>query len=145
MEGRMIDQMENEVLVVKGPLGDVVVEEHKVIEFEEGLIGLSELQLFVLKDLKDHKFFFDFCLLQSIENPRFALLVKPVKDDGSYYRIGELHALILSNYKVATDIETLIIVKPYRDENKKLQYSFNPKAPILIDTRSKKAKQIVIV
>lgn len=121
--------------------GEVDLPEEKILTFERGLIGLSEYKRFtILYDCEKESS--NIFWLQSVEEPTLALpvvrpqLVKedynPVVEDELLKHIGELteeNLVIFLTMTVPQDIK---------------QMSVNLKAPIVINTDTGKAAQIIV-
>lgn len=121
--------------------GEVDLPEEKILTFERGLIGLSEYKRFtILYDCEKESS--NIFWLQSVEEPTLALpvvrpqLVKedynPVVEDELLNHIGELteeNLVIFLTMTVPQDIK---------------QMSVNLKAPIVINTDTGKAAQIIV-
>lgn len=121
--------------------GEIGVNEEKIINFPDGIVGFPFMKQFLLIN-DTEKENSKISWLQSIEEPQFAmpvidpLLIKedynPVVEDELFGTIGELkedNVFVLVTMSVPHDIEKM---------------SVNLMAPIVINTESMKAAQIII-
>jgi flagellar assembly factor FliW len=121
-------------------LGTVEYSAESVIKFEEGLIGITDKKDFLFIEKKD---FLPFSYLQSVDDPDFSLIViNPFFVDKEYdYEISkdDLKAL---NIKDDSDFFIVaIVVFANNIEN----ITVNLRAPIVINIKTKKAKQVLLL
>ncbi len=119
--------------------GEVEIDEDKVILFENGIPGFEELKRYVFMTDEDEKS--PFCWLQSIEDIDIVFtlfdVVSKIKDyspnveEEALSQIGEFEEEDLCIYCIAN------IPKDIKD------MTINLKAPIIINTRNNKARQII--
>lgn len=121
--------------------GEVTIDDDKLINFAGGIIGFPELQNFALiHDSENSEGGVRW--LQSIEEPSFAMPVidplsvkqdyNPMVDDDMLKRIGDFAAediLVLTTITVPKELKNM---------------SVNLKAPFVINTKTKKACQIIV-
>ena len=121
--------------------GTIGVDETKIINFPDGIVGFPFMQKFLLindKDKKESKISW----LQSIDEPEFAmpvidpLIIKedynPMVEDELFETIGELredNTFVLVTMTVPQNIEKMTV---------------NLMAPIIINTDTLKAAQIIV-
>lgn len=122
--------------------GTITIEKDKIINFQDGIIGFSELKKFTLmvdEDNSDSKKVF---WLQSLDEPDFAMPVvdpfaifeeyNPVVEDEWFKSLGE-HTeddlLVFLTMVVPEDITKMTV---------------NQKAPLIINTKTNQACQIII-
>lgn len=127
--------------VVTKLFGEVEVEENKLLTFDSGIIGFEKLNKFMLIHEPENEG--DGILwLQSIEGSEFALPVinplyvlneyNPVIEDELLKQLGEINdvnTLVLVTLTVPSDITKM---------------SVNLKAPLIINTSTLKACQIIV-
>ena len=122
--------------------GEVEVEEEKLIQFANGIVGFPELKDFALIYDEEKGTDSDVRWMQSIQEPNFAIPVidplsikpdyNPVVEDELLNPVGEINPaelLVLVTITVPTDIT---------------QMSINLRAPIIINAAVKKACQIIV-
>jgi flagellar assembly factor FliW len=121
--------------------GEVEVDEAKVIEFVQGIIGFPELKKFMLiHDAEDESRKISW--LQSIDEPEFALpVIDPLVIEEEYNPeiedelLKPLHIVNLSDLLVMTTITVT-------DDITKMTANF--KAPIIINASNLKAAQLIV-
>ncbi len=122
--------------------GEVEIDDEKIIRFENGIIGFPELTEFVLMHDSEKADGGAVRWLQSLQEPAFAMPVmdpllvapdyNPQVEDELLKPVGTLdpdQLLVLVTLTVPSDIQ---------------QMSVNLRAPIVIQTQSRKACQIIV-
>lgn len=120
-------------------LGEIEIDESKLIIFPSGIPGFSEAKQFVLLELPDNQFFH---ILQSIDDEKLAFIITDpyhLYQDYSF----ELESSTLEFLKITNrdDIAIYTIVtvnKPF------VASTINLKAPIVIHMKENIAKQVVL-
>lgn len=121
--------------------GEIEIEDEKIIEFEQGIIGFPDLKYFTLIfDAEKEKSAIKW--LQSMDEPDFALPVMepyhlmpdyaPTVNDEVWESLGELkpeNTFVLVTVTVPPELE---------------QISINLKAPVIINSDTNKACQIIV-
>jgi len=121
-------------------LGTVEYSAESVIKFEEGLIGITDKKDFLFIEKKD---FLPFSYLQSVDDSDFSLIViNPFFVDKEYdYEISKDDLKSL-NIKDDSDFFIVaIVVFANNIEN----ITVNLRAPIVINIKTKKAKQVLLL
>ncbi|GIO23874.1 flagellar assembly protein FliW [Oceanobacillus sp. J11TS1] len=120
-------------------LGEIAIDESKIIHFPSGIPGFSESKQFVLLELPDNQIFH---ILQSVDDEKLAFIIT---DPYHFYQnySFELEPSILEYLKIKdrNDIAVYTIVtvqKPFTAS------TINLKAPIIIHMKGNLAKQIVL-
>lgn len=121
--------------------GTIVIDDEKIIEFPNGIVGFPDLKHFTLIH-DEEKSSDSIHWLQSIEEPAFAMPVmdplyvkpdyNPAVEDELLKNIGELipeETLVLVTVTVPKEIEKM---------------SVNLRGPIIINAAEKKATQVII-
>lgn len=121
--------------------GEIDIEEEKIIRFENGIIGFPEMRNFSLIYDADNKGK-NISWLQSMDEPEFAMPVinpleikadyEPLFSEESLTALGEIkedNAILLTTLTAPKEIE---------------QMSINLKAPIVINSDTKRAAQIIV-
>lgn len=121
--------------------GDIQVDQSKLIQFEDGLIGFCEYKKFMLiHDSEDEESLISW--LQCVEEPELALPVidplsvkidyNPIVEDELFKNIGKIEdnqILVLTTLTVPSDVTKI---------------TTNLKAPIVINTNTLKGCQIIV-
>jgi flagellar assembly factor FliW len=120
--------------------GDLEIPSDKIITMEKPILGFEQLKQYCIVEREDCE---PFLWYQSVEDPAVAfLIVNPIIFYPDY-RIEvnpkEIEELLVSDVKT---IETYVIVTIPKDP---YQMSINLQGPILINTKSCLAKQLVMV
>lgn len=120
-------------------LGEVAIEQEKIIRFEAGLPGFEEEVDFVLLDLEENG---AFQILQSVKNSNLAFLVT---NPHLYYPEYEfnLEQPVIDALKIeATQNIAILSVLTLRDPF--IESTINLQAPIIINNNNKYAKQYIL-
>ena len=122
--------------------GEIEVNEEKVIQFEEGIVGFPELNKFMLiHDIENENRTISW--LQSIDEPAFAMpVVDPLAVDSTYNPIVEDELLKPLGDITEEDIIVLVTITVPKDDAKKA--TVNLKAPFVINSKNLKACQIIL-
>ncbi|MBP3338697.1 MAG: flagellar assembly protein FliW [Lachnospiraceae bacterium] len=121
--------------------GEIEVNEEKVLNFKEGIIGFPDLNKFMLiHDADDEKKTVSW--LQSIDEPAFAMpVVDPLAVDPTYNPIVEDELLKPLGDLVEEDIIVLVTMTVPADVKKA---TVNLKAPIVVNSKNLNACQIIL-
>ncbi len=125
--------------IISKLLGKIEFEEQSIIAIPEGLIGISGNRRFILIEKEDLN---PFVYLQSVDDPDFSLVViNPFLADNSYMIDIDPSDLEAIGAKEQEDFIVLsIVVLADRIEH----ITVNLKAPIIINVKSQKGKQIIL-
>jgi len=120
--------------------GRIEYTEENVIIFAEGLIGIPEYKRFLLIENPDFK---PFSYLQCLDNPNMAMVViSPLHVENNYQFIIDDTDLKAVDAKDSSDFQLLaVVIFSPQPENVRV----NLKAPLLINVRNKKAKQVFLL
>lgn len=117
--------------------GELEVDENEILEFEKGMLGFEELKKFVI--IKDSEIFIEW--LQSIEDTTSFAIMDPFVADNNYS--FELPEKIMKQLDIIDKedvmIRTVVIIP---EDITKIRT--NLQAPIIINTKQKKATQIIL-
>ena len=117
--------------------GELEVDENEILEFEKGMLGFEELKKFVI--IKDSEIFIEW--LQSIEDTTSFAIMDPFVADNNYS--FELPEKIMKQLDIIDKedvmIRTVVIIP---EDITKIRT--NLQAPIVINTKLKKAMQIIL-
>ncbi len=122
--------------------GEIEVNEEKVIQFDEGIVGFPGLNRFMLiHDIENENRTISW--LQSIDEPVFAMpVVDPLAVDATYNPIVEDELLKPLGEIVEEDIIVLVTITVPKEDPKKA--TVNLKAPFVINSKNLKACQIIL-
>ena len=133
--------MEENMLVKTKFFGEVDLPEEKIVTFDRGIIGFENLKRFtILYDCEKEET--NISWLQSVEEPGFAMpVIKPwlVKEDYNPVVEDEL----LSGLGELTE-ENLVILLTMNVPPDLTKMSVNLKAPIIMNSDTRKGAQIVV-
>lgn len=121
-------------------LGEIEVNEGKVLLFERGIPGFEHLRRFTIVELEQTK---PFCWLTSLEDPTIALpIVNPwlVRVDYSF-ELGEADRKELK-LESTEDVEVWVIVTI--PQNAPKEATVNLLAPIVVNRKKNLAKQLLL-
>lgn len=119
--------------------GQVEYSDESLIKFNEGLIGVSEKKNFILIEKED---FHPFKYLQSVDDPKFTLVViSPFFVEQEYE--FDVHKDDLKSIGV-TGKDDFIIFAVVVFSDKIEEITVNLRAPILINIKTKAAKQVLL-
>ena len=119
--------------------GELDVQEDKIITFEKGIPGFNQLKDYII--INDQEETSPFCWLQSIEEPALAfVLVNPFLVNPGYNpELPEAEVEKLGEAR-PEDYTVLSIVKVPKEVE---QMTANLMAPIVINLKTRKGKQII--
>ena len=124
--------------------GELELDESKIIEFPEALPGFPQLKKFVLFHKKDEngEEMHTFVFLQSVEDGDIAFTLLDVSHYLEDYALDfhEKELDVIGGFSQATCWIYNITIVPDKLEDMRT----NLKAPIIINTETKKAKQVVM-
>jgi flagellar assembly factor FliW len=119
--------------------GDLVVEEHDIIDFNPGLLGFEDLTRYILMDIADIP---DFKWLQSVDNPHLAfLLVDPFTVKKGY--CVELNDDVAAKLDILAPEHVLVYTIVTVPKNGFKNATTNLVGPVIINWLKKKGKQVV--
>lgn len=128
------------MLICSSHFGDIEVKEEQIIDFYEGILGFEEVHKFALLDTEDPESPFKW--IQCVDRPELAFaLINPfaVKKDYDFEIRDEIADTL--HIEDASHVLVFSIVVVPEDSAK---ISMNLKAPIILNTRNKKAVQVVL-
>jgi len=121
-------------------LGEIAYEKDEIIEFEQGLYGFEDQQKFILINLDDADFPFNW--LQSIEDEELSfVLTSPFLFIEDY--AFELPDAVADALDIEEREDVLILSTVVLNETLD-QSTMNLQAPIIINRNSKKGRQIIL-
>ena len=119
-------------------LGEIEIDDSQTIYFEHGLPGFEEEQHFTLIPLEDDVVY---QVLQSVKRPHIAFVtVNPFVFTNYSFDLDEstVHSLGIKSEEDVAILSIVTIKEPFSDS------TLNLKAPIVINTKSQKAKQTIL-
>lgn len=130
--------------VIINKFGKIVIDLNSEISFPLGLLGMEEYKRFAIAPCTIAKFS-QFVLLQSLDADELVFLVLPIDlNSQKIYKAEDVkEALTQSNIK-KQDCAMLLIAGTKVDEEGKKRITVNTRAPVVIDTNKKLARQYVL-
>lgn len=122
--------------------GEVEIEDEKIVEFPNGIIGFPDLKLFTLIFDEDKGVNAGIRWLQSVEEPSFAMpVMDPLKADETYNpSINDELLKPLGNLESDNMLVLVTVTVPREIE----KMSVNLRGPIIINVEERKAVQIIV-
>jgi len=122
--------------------GELWFKRENAIAMPSGLPGFGGYREFALAHLPDLKLG-DFVLFQCLTEPELAFLVLPLALDNPLIKPADVEEA-LQTTQVPREDAALLLIVTRRAEPEGIQTSANLRAPIVIDTRRKLARQYVM-
>lgn len=120
-------------------MGEIEINENEVINFEHGLPGFEKEQTFVLLPIDENSVF---QILQSVQTQDLAFIITSPYAVAANYNLDldetTVHALNIRN---ENEVAVFAIVSL---KDTLAQSTVNLKAPIVLNTTSRKAKQVIL-
>lgn len=138
VEGNDQEQM----LMIESRFGTLTVRPDTAILFPQGLLGFADYRDFALADLPSGKQP-QFKALQCLSDPGLAFLVAPLPSGSTAIDAADVEEACHSLSIAPEDLAILVIVTVRRDDDG-AHVSVNLRAPVLIDTRQRIARQYVL-
>ena len=117
--------------------GEIEIDEEKIITFEDGLLGFEDIKKYVVIENPDEEVPFDW--LQSVDEPELTFVITDPFLFNKEYEFNINDDLINELEKENILVYTIAVVP---DDIKNM--TINLKAPIIVNTKDKKAKQMII-
>jgi flagellar assembly factor FliW len=132
----------NQKLVIESRFGTLTVSPNASLLFPQGLLGFADCRDFALADLPDGKQP-QFKALQCLTDANLAFLVAPLPSGSTAIDSDDIQEACDSLSITPEDLVVVLIVTVRRDDNG-AHVSVNLRAPVLIDTRHRVARQYVL-
>lgn len=119
-------------------LGEVKIEESQIIRFDHGLPGFEEENKFTIIPLEESSVY---QVLQSVQTPQIAFItVNPFAFTNYSFDLDEstVHNLEIKSEEDVAILSIVTVKEPFSNS------TVNLMAPIVINTRSHKAKQMIL-
>ncbi len=122
--------------------GEIDIEDEKIINFEDGIIGFPDLKKFTLIYDEEKENNRNIIWMQSLDEPAFAMpVMNPLLVKENYNPIVEDELLkALGNLAEENTLVLVTVTVPQNIE----KTSVNLKAPIVINAKEKKAVQVIV-
>jgi len=133
---------EPQTLVIESRFGTLTINPNATLMFPQGLLGFADYRDFALAELPNGKQP-QFKALQCLNDPSLAFLVAPLPSDSSAIDRIDVEEACRSLDIVAEEVAIVLIVTVRRDDEG-AHASVNLRAPILIDTNHRVARQYVL-
>ena len=131
-----------QTLMIESRFGLLTIQPNATLMFPQGLLGFGDCRDFALAELPDGKQP-QFKALQCLSDPSLAFLVAPLPSDTSAIDSVDVEEACLNLDIAAADLAIVLIVTVRRDDAG-AHVSVNLRAPILIDTNRRIARQYVL-
>ena len=123
------------------PFGPVSVDDAGILRIPGGILGFDSLHDFALAPIPNARLA-RFMILQSMEDPSVSFIVLPMAEDGPIEAADRDEACAMLGARVE-DAAFLLIVT-VRSEGGKRSMTVNLRAPIVVDTGRRTARQCVL-
>lgn len=133
--------MEMDRKQIATPFGTVAVDDAGILDVPGGILGFETLHAFALAPVPNPRLD-RFMVLQSLDDPTVSFIVLPMGDDGPIEAADREEAGAMLG-AAAADTAFLLIVT-VRVEGGKRTMTVNLRAPIAVDTRTRRARQCVL-
>ena len=122
--------------------GEIDIEDEKIINFQDGIIGFPDLKKFTLIYDEEKENNSNIIWMQSLDEPAFAMpVMNPLLVKENYNPIVEDELLkALGNLAEENTLVLVTVTVPQNIE----KTSVNLKAPIVINAKEKKAVQVIV-
>lgn len=133
---------EPKTLLIESRFGSLTINPNTTLMFPQGLLGFGDYRDFALAELPNGKQP-QFKALQCLTDPSLAFLVAPLPSDSSAIDRIDVEEACRSLDIALEDVAIVLIVTVRRDDDG-AHASVNLRAPILIDTNHRVARQYVL-
>lgn len=133
---------EGGAVTVATRFGDLAFDDANAVALPQGIIGFPQFHRFGLTAIPDPRMG-QFKLLQCLEETELSFLVLPVSLDGDTIADADADAALSALGVSRADAAFLLIVT-VRKENDGISVSANVRAPIILDTKTRVARQYVM-
>ena len=116
--------------------GELEVEEDKIVDFPDGLIGLPDTKQFILIDHKDTPLKW----LQAVDDPDIAFIVVPPDEISESYNV-DIDNKVQNYLQLDNDDDLAVLVTMRVDGDDVIA---NLQGPLLINASSRKGVQVVL-
>jgi flagellar assembly factor FliW len=132
----------DKTLVIESRFGTLSIRPQTALFFPQGLLGFNDFRDFALADLPNGKHP-QFKALQCLTDANLAFLVAPLADDSPAIDPADVEEACQTLAIARQDLAIVLIVTVRRDDDG-AHVSVNLRAPVLIDTRNRVARQYVL-
>lgn len=134
--------MADDIIKITNNLGSFEILRANILRFETGLIGFHDLRQFALANLP-YETAGSFKVLQSIDTPELSFIVMPMAFESGHMDEADIKE-ILDAVKTPQEDLALLLIVTLRQSPDGLKMTANLRAPVVIDTKSKTGKQIIL-
>lgn len=127
------------MLIQSKHLGLIEIDEEKIITFQEGIIGFSDIHRYILLGEEEGN---PFQWLQAVDEPNLTFVVVPSKVICPTYK-PKLNQDVLENLKIG-DLEKVLFYSIVVLPEDISQMRTNLQSPLVINLENNKAKQVVL-
>lgn len=132
----------DQTLVIESRFGTLTIHPHASLLFPQGLLGFADFRDFALAELPNGKHP-QFKALQCLTDANLAFLVAPLANDSPAIDPADVEEACQTLSIAREDLVIVLIVTVRRDDDG-AHVSVNLRAPVLIDTRQRVARQYVL-
>lgn len=132
----------DKTLVIESRFGTLTIHPRTALFFPQGLLGFADFRDFALADLPNGKHP-QFKALQCLTDPNLAFLVAPLASDSPAIDPADVDEACQTLSIAREDLLILLIVTVRRDDDG-AHVSVNLRAPVMIDTQKRVARQYVL-
>jgi flagellar assembly factor FliW len=132
----------NQMLVIESRFGTLKIQPHASLLFPQGLLGFADYRDFALADLPDSKQP-QFKALLCLADPKLAFLVAPLPSDSTAIDGADIEEAC-NSLSIARDDLAVVLIVTVRRDDEGVHVSVNLRAPVMIDTRRRVARQYVL-
>lgn len=133
---------EAQTLVIESRFGTLTIRPQATLMFPQGLLGFGDCRDFALAELPNGKQP-QFKALQCLSDPSLAFLVAPLPSESPAIDRSDVEEACQTLSIAAEDLAIVLIVTVRRDDDG-AHVSVNLRAPVLIDTKRRVARQYVL-
>ena len=120
--------------------GDIEISEESLVIFPSGLVGFPNYKRYVVLDVAEES---DYQWLQSIEEPSLAFVLIDVRILSSDIRV-EIPEEFLPELEIQPNDPVLLLAVVTIPSDAPEQASANLRAPLVVNVRSRKGKQLIL-
>ena len=131
-----------EYIEIDTRFGHIAFKTENAIEMPLGLPGFSGRRMFGLSAIPDHKFD-QFLLFQDLDDAKLCFLVLPLPINSALIEADDVNEA-LGTLGIGRDNAAFLLIVTLRQEQSKVVTSVNLRAPIILDTKRKSARQFVM-
>jgi len=128
---------------IENQLGSFEFDSNNLLTFDSGIVGFHDLRDFALASLP-YDNMDNFKLLQSIEVPDLSFIVLPTSPDSAMLEEKDLAEISKSFNNLDPKNMALLFIVTIRQLPAGIKMTMNQRAPVVLDTASKKGRQFIL-